>query len=231
MIISHKHKFIFIKTRKTAGTSLEVYLSQYCGDDDIITPFTMSKAELENKESHRPRNFEGFQAHIGAGKVKGKVSEEVWKTYFKFAFDRNPWDLIVSFFLQKSVVRNPDLRIEGTFDEFVHGGADGTYKFPINFNMYSMKGEVVMDFVGRFETLEKDFKYVCDRVGIPYEENRLSHERGKFREKKRKYFFFKKEKKDFRTYYTEETRKIVEKAFEEPINLLDYSFESNYQKE
>lgn len=38
MIVCHEHKFIFIKTRKTAGTSAEIALSQHCGTRDIITP-------------------------------------------------------------------------------------------------------------------------------------------------------------------------------------------------
>ena len=38
MIISHKHKFIFIKTRKTAGTTIEYNLSKYLGSEDIIAP-------------------------------------------------------------------------------------------------------------------------------------------------------------------------------------------------
>ena len=37
MIVSHKHKFIFLKTRKTAGSSIQVTLAEHCGEDDIIT--------------------------------------------------------------------------------------------------------------------------------------------------------------------------------------------------
>ena len=37
MIVSHSHRFIFIKTRKVAGTSVELFLSQFCGEEDIVT--------------------------------------------------------------------------------------------------------------------------------------------------------------------------------------------------
>lgn len=40
MILSKKNKFIFIKGKKVAGTSVEVLLSGVCGAHDIITPIT-----------------------------------------------------------------------------------------------------------------------------------------------------------------------------------------------
>lgn len=40
MILSHRHRFIFIKGAKVAGTSAEIALSQVCGPGDIITPVT-----------------------------------------------------------------------------------------------------------------------------------------------------------------------------------------------
>jgi len=37
VIASHRHRFVFVKTRKTAGTSLEIALSRHCGPDDVVT--------------------------------------------------------------------------------------------------------------------------------------------------------------------------------------------------
>ena len=55
MIISHKYKFIFIKTSKTAGSSIELYLSKYCGKNDIIIPMANEKIEWDYA-----RNWKGF---------------------------------------------------------------------------------------------------------------------------------------------------------------------------
>ena len=38
MIVSYLHNFIFIKTKKTAGSAIEMALAPLCGPDDIITP-------------------------------------------------------------------------------------------------------------------------------------------------------------------------------------------------
>jgi hypothetical protein len=38
LVISHNYTFIFIKTKKTNRTSIEVFLSQCCGDQGIVTP-------------------------------------------------------------------------------------------------------------------------------------------------------------------------------------------------
>ena len=43
-----KYKFIFIKTRKTAGTSIEYNLSKYLGKEDIITPTSEASYLAQN---------------------------------------------------------------------------------------------------------------------------------------------------------------------------------------
>ena len=61
MIISYSHNFVFIKTRKTAGSSLETVLAGYAGPEDIVTPLGFSE-EIERFQTHPdafPRNFAG----------------------------------------------------------------------------------------------------------------------------------------------------------------------------
>ncbi len=57
MILSHKHKFVFIKGIKVAGTSVEIALSQVCGPDDIITPVTPADEHHRIGTAGEPRNY------------------------------------------------------------------------------------------------------------------------------------------------------------------------------
>src|SRR4051794_2759880 len=61
MIVSHEHRFIFIKTHKTAGTSVEVALSRVAGEDAIVPPTTPAEP------GHRPRNHEARLQHTLTG--------------------------------------------------------------------------------------------------------------------------------------------------------------------
>ena len=89
MIISHKHEFIFIKTRKTAGSSIEHYLSKYLGPNDICTGSLIDGTPRLNAPHHK--------GHIDHTWVAKKFPNE-WRTYYKFAVDRNPWDKMISYY-------------------------------------------------------------------------------------------------------------------------------------
>jgi hypothetical protein len=97
MIISHRHKFVYLKARKVAGTSVEVALSQHCGDSDIVTPVGAFNPKWDEDEYDHPgRNRLGYDRHSTMIPLRRRLGRELWDAYFKFAVVRNPWDLVVS---------------------------------------------------------------------------------------------------------------------------------------
>ena len=95
-IVSHAHRFIFLKTAKTAGTSIEVTLSPLCGPEDVVTPI------FPLEPGHEARNFgvgpRKFVNHMGGRQVRKFVGEETYNAYFKFCVEREPVDKCLSHF-------------------------------------------------------------------------------------------------------------------------------------
>lgn len=167
MIVSHRHRFIFVKTRKTAGTSVEIALSRYCGPSDVITP-TMPEDERIRREwgGIGPQNFEppalpvkSF-AHFGCRAIKSAVGDQVWDGYFKFAVERNPWDAVVSYYHYLYRDRDPI-----DFSEFVMSARPE--RLAKNQHKIRMHGRVCMDMVCRFESLGADLIEAWNRIGLP----------------------------------------------------------------
>jgi len=207
MIISHKYKFIFIKILKAASTSMEIALEKMCGPEDIVTPI---KPPLE---SHHPRNYGDFYNHIVASEIKSRVSADVWNNYYKFCFERNPWDKLVSLFWWD--IKRRKLRNESFREYILHFDEDHPrWKKKIQFAEYAIDGKVVVDFIGRYENLNLDFKKVCDNLGLPFD-GIFTKEKSERRPKE----------KHYSTYYDAETKELVRKRFSRKIALLGYSFD------
>ena len=64
MIASHAHRFVFVKTRKTAGTSLEIALSRHCGPDDIVTRISPADEELPRRRRGSAPAERRHRAHL-----------------------------------------------------------------------------------------------------------------------------------------------------------------------
>jgi hypothetical protein len=230
MIVSHKHRFIFLKTKKTAGTSIELALTKLCGDGDIITPLTeidearrVEGRGAQNWKLHgwwnsprpfwkrRPFKFTaadyGFYNHMTADATKALLNDDqVWRSYFKFAFDRNPWDRQVSFYHY----RYRDKPSPPPFSRFIQ--TDGRARLN-NYEIYSIGGDVAVDFVGRYESLESDLKYALAQVGLSLKGD-LPHAKGAFR----------KDPRSYREYYDADTQSVVGDWYRREIDLLDYEY-------
>jgi hypothetical protein len=82
LILSHRYKFIFVKTTKTAGTSIEIALSRYCGPRDIVTPISLEDEPLRGQYGVRPRNYLGSAGDLSA------VASALWRVCSKVELAR-----------------------------------------------------------------------------------------------------------------------------------------------
>jgi Sulfotransferase family len=233
MIISHEHKFIFLKTKKTAGTAIEAALSELCGPLDVITPYR--EESEQDRKGRPPQNYRiehplkpkrplwrkllmrperyyhpsvGFYEHMPAWRVRDYVGEDVWRSYFKFVFDRNPWDRQVSWYLYKTKSK----RARPSFERFMQ---DRRRAFVTNYAQYTIDGALAVDFVGRYERLEEDLNAALAKAGVPRCEVKVPHTNVTPN---------KDEARDYRSYYSPDTRELVARWYQPEITLLGYGF-------
>ncbi len=216
MIVSHAHRFIFLKTRKTAGTSVEIALSRICGPDDIITPLTQADERLRLERGGRPPQhytappleLEG-RAHLPAAAVRQIVGADTWNDYFKFAIERNPWDAVVSLYYWRN--RNNPTPI--SFEDFVNSDLVPRWATK-NARIYRLRGKVAVDEMCRYESLVSDLAGVWSRLGLPGSPD-LPHAKGDSRPSEARYS----------TVFTDVTAKRVGDIFAEMTAEFGYGFE------
>jgi len=158
MLISHKHKFIFIHIPKTAGTSISSALNPFC------------------EESYPSIK------HWSAVKIKEKFGSDIWNEYFKFTFIRNPYERLLSWYnmIDKNRWRPNANSFQSHVKKNIHSFREFIMedKQSIDINRFpqqriaqlkkiSENGRVIVDFVGKYENLNEDFYYICKKLNIP----------------------------------------------------------------
>jgi len=158
MIISHSKKFIFFKSRKTAGSSIQHVMAAFCSPDDYISGCKIN----QNLEILPNVKGEGKRTHVPAYKVQSYLDPHVWRDCFKFTFIRNPWDLAVSRWLfNTGKGRCPEM----DFQAWLTYTSEKIWKKDELTQYTHINGELAVDFVGRFETLTNDINTVLTKLG------------------------------------------------------------------
>jgi hypothetical protein len=227
MIISHRHRFIFIKTAKTAGTSIEIALSRFLGPEDVLTPTAATDDRMRRESGGRfPQNYRRsrdqtlfdrarillygvpkarFHKHMGAAEIRALLPDVVWNSYFKFCVERNPWDRAVSLYhWRRKAAQGQSL------SEFIASGALQDLR-RLGRDLYTIDGEIVVDRIIRFEDLETELEEVRRKIGLPVPLE-LPRAKGGTRTDRRPYS----------EIMTPEDRRRIAKMFQEEIRFMGY---------
>ena len=164
MIVSHQHRFIFLAVPRTGTHSVRTALQPHLGEDDWQQESLRRKVVLPVPALARIGH-----GHLSLRQVQAHLPEQVWCTYFKFAFVRYPYDRFVSLcaFLN---THNPSYT--GNEAAFMKKAlrAEGLRRRvlvrPQTELLEDELGALGMDFIGRYETFSASFAEVCRRIGL-----------------------------------------------------------------
>ena len=209
MLISDSHKFIFVRTRKVAGGSIR----------EILEPLSVQKptdvlSKIKSRFLHIEKDYHkyAFNQHDDIIIAKKIIPKEIFDSYFKFAFVRNPWKRLISEF--EYIKRKTDHGrykkvIKMNFDEYIIYQAKRFDAHQINM-LADKNGKLQMDFIGKFENLQKDWDYICNKLGIKNKE--LSHRK-------------KAPSLNYDDYYNIENKDLVAKLWKKDIDAFGYNYE------
>ena len=176
-MINHEHKFIFIHIPKCAGMSIGKTLTE------------LTKPKDDEPHYGTKWNYSGFKIH------HDEFDEKIWKEYFVFTFIRDPIDRLLSQYLYRDFLYHHEFEyavknmkglfsqeygykepgthptngsiidISDHYGEWIHypcqrGFLQGQYSNGIDKRPY-------INFYGKYETLQEDFDYVCEKIGLP----------------------------------------------------------------
>ena len=196
-----QHKCIFVHIPKTGGVTISQCLF---------------------------RNLSGGHAKICTYHM---VFDQIeFNNYFKFTMVRNPWDRLVSAytFLKLGGMDAHDklwadryLSKYNNFTSFIKGWLTrkNIYKkkhFVPQYNFVCSRNlKLLVDFVGYFESFEKDFEIIKKKLNIKCELEHLN----------------KSKRKNYLDYYDDETKNIVANVYSEDIKIFGYDFKGKLKKE
>lgn len=218
MLVSHLHKFIYIKTIKTAGTSTEIFLEPYCFSDiDESHSRTMMKTEegiVGTRMSQKRAEKSEYYNHMPPQLIKEKLGEEIFNSYTKIANIRNPYDILVSHYFFKSTYDLFAKNKNFSFDQYLLE-TDVVEKLAINYKkLLFIDDKLVIDEIIRYENLTTDVDNLLKKLNLPEPKRVLSNYKGNTERKG----------KPYQNFYTEETKKVVEDNFNFYFELFDYTF-------
>ena len=218
MLLSIKYNFLFVHIAKTGGTSVRDSLQPLRWRDPWY--YAMGLCHRLNRLSGDRIGMK-LPRHAKAILAKEILPETFFDDLFKFTFVRNPWDVQVSSY--HHILRSWPQLAEGReeFKDFLRWRFSPERPFGTHLEdsnrlqtdyLVDLNWEVIVEFIGKYENLQGDFDAICKRIGVPAPT--LGHKKKST-----------DRKKDYRSYYDDDTVEIVAKHFARDIEILGYTFD------
>ena len=214
---------------------MEIALSSLLGPDDILTPARedldvmrkggpggqnyrldhpdVPRIPLWRKLLGRPERYYhptvGYFEHMPAWRARRYLGDDIWQSYYKFSFERNPWDRQVSFYRYKT--RDLSKASRPSFEQFL---AKGKRAQVPNWEIYTINNKVALDFIGRYENIDTEFQKALEGIGLAEKISLPKANVTPTRSNPRSY----------QDYYTDETRAIVAEWSAGEIKHFGYEF-------
>lgn len=207
MIVSHKHRFIFVAIPKTGTHSVRHALRDHMGEGD------MEQARLfVEKTFPIPEIARMGHGHISFAEVRPFLDEEAFQSYFKFAFVRNPFDRFVSYCAfatsrEGSFERDPK-RVMRHF-LFTAPPMNHIIFRPQHLFVTDRDGSLQADMLGKVEEMQASYDAVAARIGI--DTTALDHAN-------------RSRRGDYRDYYDQELIDGVAKIYARDLELFGYDY-------
>ena len=183
MIINHKRLFIFVCVPKTSSTTLSKHFIK-------IDNLGVDKTWLKEKWHWPIKNIKRHYSHWPLNQ------------YYKFAYHRNPWDRMISSWIEFTEERghlltwSQGLKDEfNTFEDFVLNFRSSKWRKEIHFQQTSWythddDGNMMVDFIARYDNWHNDTKFIFEKIDLKMEDMEGKRWRQTNREK------------DYKKYYT-----------------------------
>jgi len=206
MIISDKKRFIFVHIPKTAGSSIQSALSPY----SIEKPHSHWSRIL--RHFNLPNHYQDFRftLHSTLKEAQIKMPDDTFQQYKKVAFVRNPWDRMVSSYAYKiHGTKDKERTRNDDFETFLQAEFRRKKSQQVEY-LQNTDGKLDCDFIGRFESLIKDYQTLGEVLDIQLPTlPTLNKSRGR---------------RDYREYYNDASKALVARHYQDDIDLFEYTF-------
>ena len=223
MLVSHEKKFIYLKTAKTGGTSVEVYFERFC-----MSPgewfFSHARDQYESAtgiigfrgmKTNKPENCKWWN-HMPAADVKAQLGSSIWNDYFKFCVVRNPYDKAVSAFYFDCFRNKKEAptTLAGRREAFENWLIERRVNTPTGRNKFIIGNQFCLDRVIYFEKMKEDLEKICTRIGVPWIAEQLPVLKSGYRPPNT----------SCSEMYTNKAKKLIMKKHAFELDLFNYSF-------